>query len=194
MLRRPAPEPDGRLAGGGWIWDLYSPGRLLELVQLVWREALTGYAQLVDEHFSRFKSTLGLAALGQPVIHGYLITSDDPGFAGAASLSYLLTGVDPDTNLDTSALHPVRQDAPAPLVDIVMADPDNAHQQLTDLARKLGTRWAPKGILAASYGHPRSLSTTLEVYGDAPATLLAYQWLNEDLADLNWMNRERYSD
>jgi hypothetical protein len=34
----------------------------------------------------------------------------------------------------------------------------------------------------------------LRVYGDTPATLLAYEWLNQDLAALNWMKKQRFSD
>lgn len=192
MLCRPAPEPDRRQPGGSWVWNLYSPDRLLELVQVVLREALIGYAQLANDHFPRFGPTLGIAALGRPAVQGCLILADTPGLDGAPTLQYLLTSADPDAVGDPTTS---QQDPPAPLVDINLSSTDGQPSfQLNELARQSGTRKISQGILGTSYGNPRSAWTTLRVYGDTPATLLAYEWLNQDLAALNWMKKQRFSD
>jgi hypothetical protein len=191
QLRRPAPLPDnppGR-AGHNWIWGLYSPERLRELTESVWREALLGYSQLVTDCFPRIGRTLAHAALGRPLLEATLITSDKPGFEGSPALAYTISAFDPDQDLDKEP--PLAPGTPiaTPHVVIRQITEDEWHQghSATPRATSL-TRLIPRGVTAAAFAAPKGVYTAaLDVYSHSPSTELAYKWLRADLKQLGWL-------
>ena len=191
QLRRPAPVPDnppGR-TGHSWVWGLYSPERLLELTETVWREALLAYGQLVADYFPRIGRTLAHAALGRPMLEATLITSDKSGFEGSPALEYTISAFDADHDLDKE---------PPLAPGAVIAAPHVAIHQITEDEWRQShsaeppawslTRLIPRGVTAAAFAAPEGYHTAdLDVFSHSPATELAYKWLRSDLEQLGWL-------
>jgi hypothetical protein len=191
LLRRPAPAPDNPpgYRDRGWVWHAYSPERLRELTESVWREALLGYGQLVADHFPRIGRTLSLAALGQPKVEGTLITSDKSGFQGSPLLDYTFSALDPDHNLDTDQPLTPGSVIATPHVTIRQVAEHEWHESHSSVPRARNlTRLIPRGVTAAAFAAAGGAQTgALDVYDHSPATNLAYKWLSIDLKQLGWL-------
>jgi hypothetical protein len=194
LLNRPVPAPDRQHPGGGFLWENYSPELLRELTEVVWREALVGYAQIVVDHLPRVGRTLGLMALGRPKLDGVLVVSDRTDIAGAPVLEHVIGALEPGVDLDLQPVLGPGTSIPGPEVTIGL---DYAANRTTEPHFRRGysrTTLIPRGAVATAFGVPEVSSPAVDIFGDSPATTLAYQWLNRDLARFGLARAEVYRD
>ncbi|MFJ1796935.1 hypothetical protein [Kitasatospora griseola] len=188
-LKRPAPAPDQEFGpGSGFVWEVYSPNRLLELVEFVWREALVAYGELVADNLPKFGRTMGIMALGRQRVRGELVISEKPGWEGGPIFNFVIDSASPDLDLDE--LPPVYPGEPfvAPDISIELVCEPEADGFYLEMSRSGGKRASlmPKGSMAATYARPGGSSTALDVFDASPVTDLAYSWLAADLVRLGW--------
>ena len=122
------------------------------------------------------------------MLEGTLITSEKSGFEGSPAFEYTISAFDPEHDLDTE---------PPLIPGAVIAVPHVVISQITEDEWRQGhsaepivrsiTRLIPRGITAAAFAAPEAHHTDLDVYGNAPATELAYKWLRADLKQLGWL-------
>lgn len=182
QFSRPVPGPDIPNSSGGWAWDLYSKERLLEAVREVWREGFKAYYELVADHFPTCGRSLGITALGPVKVEGYLVFDDEPQYGPV--LDYVVAPVDPSIDIDQ--LPPLRpgDSYTEPFIDINIAPESGVPRRFW--MGPLPQRSA--GILGATYGNPTGASTSVDVFGDRPATDLAYSLLAGDLASFGFVS------
>lgn len=195
LIERPAPIPDATVNPVRpirWVWDLYSNDQLRDLVEHVWRQALIGYVELVVDHFSQFGRTLRLMALGRFKVDGVLLIGEGSGPEGSPGLDYTIYSSTPHVNLDNAPPLTPGDPVPEPNIRIQL---DTSGQPPSDPLRIYErSKVIPRGVLAAAYGNTMGADTSLDVFGDTPATLLAYRWLGEDLTRLGWVEHLPYGD
>jgi hypothetical protein len=170
MIHRPYLIPDVNLAGGGTISDLYSGESLRQLTEDVYRNALIIYRDLVSTWFPGFAQILGLMSILPVVFHG-LIVPRSGSFSG------------PDFFYDMDVLPP--GDPVSAEVRVAAEPPVQEWRVTIEEMRRLRGRISALHPGAERWAHPRAGLSDLWVYGDAPATAQAYQWLWEDLQGLH---------
>lgn len=159
-LVSPWPGPD-RESEGGWIWSPYSSQQILARARAVYAAAIEIYVRIVDRWFPRFKWLLFTAATLPACLRG-TITVDDRG----PGISWFL---DPQ---------PVGSST---TVELELSN-HFEKPELEGLYRKVSAlRSAPiRGFRYVG-------SSNLYIWGPAPATKLAYDWLEEDLRWIDWL-------
>jgi hypothetical protein len=156
--------------GGGSISDSYSLDSLRQLTEEVYGNALIIYRDLVKTWFSGFAEILGLMPI-MPVVFQGLIVPRDNSFDG------------PDFFYEMDVLspgEPVRAE-----VRVAAERPVQEWDVTLEEMRRLRDRISALHPGAERWAHPRAGLSGLWVYGDAPATAQAYQWLWEDLRSLH---------
>lgn len=172
-LRPPWPGPDRELRSG-WVWEMYSDEQLLARTKAVYEGALNGYKQLVETWFPRFAERLQTWVMLPTRLVGTIVPPDRGNdFAGAPKISWYLE--------------------PLPLgdqtyVDLVLGSErmslrDLPFDQLEAKFRKVRPGTAPTGFTIHF--------EILDVFGQRPATRLAYDWLWEDLRKISLVTGTR---
>ncbi len=166
MIHRPYLIPDVNLAGGSTISDLYSGESLRQLTEDVYGNALIIYRDLVSTWFPGFAQILGLMSI-LPVVFRGLIVPRSSSFSG------------PDFFYDMDVLPP--GDPVSSEVRVAAEPPVQEWRVTIEEMRRLRDRISALHPGAERWAHPRAGLSDLWVYGDAPATAQACQWLWEDL-------------
>lgn len=158
-LVSPWPGPDQE-SKGGWIWSPYSSQQMLARARAVYAAAIEIYVRIVDTWFPKFRWLLFTAAILPAVIRGTIVVKEiGPG------ISWFL---DPQPEGSSTA------------VELELSD----HFQKPDLDglyRKASARRS-----APIRGFRCVGSSILDIWDTAPATKLAYEWLEEDLRWIHW--------
>ena len=159
-LVSPWPGPDWE-SEGGKIWSPYSSQQMLARARAVYPAAIEIYVRIVDRWFPKFKWLLFTAATLPACLRG-TITVDDRG----PGISWFL---DPQ---------PVGSST---TVELELSN-HFKKPELEGLYRKVSAlRSAPiRGFRYVG-------SSILYIWGPAPATKLAYDWLEEDLRWIDWL-------
>ena len=172
MLHRPYPAPDIANPQGGHVSNVYSDEALRTLVEQVYASALIIYSDLVATWFSSFASTLGLACIMPVAFQGQLLPRG--GSWGDPDFVYRMTPLPPnEPSASTVRLVKKREDLNIDWE--AMIEEGRRLRQLISVLHPGAEGWA----------NPRSADATLDVYGDTPGTMQAYQWLWEDLRALH---------
>jgi hypothetical protein len=167
-LPGPWPPPDEEHIGGGWVWDPYSPQRLLERTRAVYEGALRGYAQLVQ----RWLPTLGprlmtYVTLPAQIVGTLYFDKSDRDFSGGPVLNWQLEAVDSGQPITVEiGLHEGRG---------ALGSPDREDLRRANERLRIQRPQARQWIHAISHG------TALEVFGSTPATEIAFGMLGDDL-------------
>lgn len=181
-VRRPWPGRDAAL--GGWVWSGYTPERLLTLTREVYSGAIQAYREITSAMFPRFGDALGTLALMPVALRGTLdprVQNDD--WSGCPVLEYVF---DP---LGTPTHDGTRQGESA--VEIELATPESpslrwaADRETDPHYLRYRSYLAANPNVAAFAKHVRR-GSVLRLWGPRPATLIALQWLWDDLKDLGW--------
>jgi hypothetical protein len=168
-LPGPWPGPDEDYGGGGWVWDPYSPERLLERTQAVYQGAMDGYTQLVD----RWLPTLGPRLMTYVTLPAKLVgtlhfNKRERDLNGGPMLRWQLEPREPGkATVAEIELHEEREALWGPEHHLELR---RAYEQLR--ARRPQARY---WIDATSHG------TVLDIFGSTPAAEIAFGLLGDDL-------------
>lgn len=189
-LQRAIPGEDDRRNRGGWVWSGYTKHRMLDVAQAVWREGMKGYVELASDHFTNCGRVLRHMALGRIKVRGVLAFEGE-GYEGKPVLSYTISSRSDDEDLDQEEKVTKGQEAPEPDVRFRLGTKEEAsgfgswftHGGANTVLLR------PQGVIGSAYGTPGRGMRVLDVYGSRPATDLAYQVLNDDLAAFGLVKR-----
>jgi len=165
------PWPARDLPPGGWVWSGYTATRLADRVREIYSAALAGYLWLVDELAPAFRPFLATAA-AQPAIMKIKVTpaNETRGFAGSPAIAWRLEPL---------------PDGHTPQVEVAVAQ-SPAHDTFDELGRYWGAYQQARPATAAFTGYTIHHGVA-DVFGDRPATDLAYSLLSNDLKRLRWL-------
>lgn len=169
----PVPHPGPDRQYGRWIWSAYSDAQLLQRTRSVFQSALEIYESIVTEWFSSFRDRLSTSVILPAMLEGYLRPSQSSkdGFVG------------PTITWRFRAL-PVEQTS---RVDIRLGTEPWSFDWSESSAEYERLRMLRPG--AAAWLHYSEHTSVLNVFGEAPARELAYDWLSDDLARIAWLER-----
>jgi hypothetical protein len=162
---------------GSWVWSDYSPPALLRRTQQVYQGALEAYAELVDQYFPTWRPTLGMAAVMPLCLQGVLTPTTGEAFENGPTLWWSVLPLEP---------------ASANQVEIELGDPMAMWSSIRkDFSawerprRRVLQRWRPEVLPFVRFVQNHE---SLDIFGSRPATLLAYEWLSNDLYRLGWLS------
>jgi hypothetical protein len=180
QLHRPYPEPDVVPPASNTVSSLYSGEALRLLAEQVHANALVIYSDLVATWFPTLKPMLSLACIMPVLFTGRIMPRAD-------------AWSDPDFVYDMEPLPPTEPSrAEVRLAttqeELFGHDPSDVQAMM---ARSLRLRRLMSTLRPGTEGwaHSRSASGDLWVWGDRPATALAYRWLWEDLQALHMIKQ-----
>jgi hypothetical protein len=158
---------------GRWVWSSYSPAALLRRTRQVYQGALDAYAELVDQYFPAWRSMLSTAAWMPLCLQGTLEPTADNADEDAPALSWSVMPLEPGS---------------ANCVEIELGEPmysswDAQSARVRSRGEAL-QRWRPEVM---PYVRFVDQYEALDIFRSRPATVLAYQWLSDDLYQLGWL-------
>ncbi|HEY1704088.1 MAG TPA: hypothetical protein VGG75_30695 [Trebonia sp.] len=171
-LHRPYPAPDVLPPASSTISSLYSDEAIRLLAEQVHTNALTIYSTLVDTWFPTLKPTLGLGCILPVLFTGRLMPMPNdwngPGFA------YEMVPLAPAERSRAEIRLAATEE------ELLGFEPTDM-QAMMDRSLRLRHQVSALRPGTEGWAHPRAGSGDLPVWGDRPATALAYRWLWEDL-------------
>ncbi|QHC16583.1 hypothetical protein GR131_14575 [Streptomyces sp. GF20] len=175
VLTPPWPAADVSRPPSGWVWNFYTPERLLELTRHVYSRALDAYSEMSRTLFSRFGFTLGHATLMPATLKGQLRMGEGNGFSDGPVLEYSLIPL-----ADSEAIENI--------VDITLASSNGPRFfQEDDINSAYFRRYYLDNPERAPFSWHGVTSTALHIWESRPATRIAFQWLWADLKALGWV-------
>lgn len=172
----PWPGPDLSFAGGGFIWDPYSPERQLERTRAVYGAALSAYAAIADAWFPKLKARMQMAVTMPAVLRGAFRPSPAPPsqFTDTPTLSWYL---DPLPRGEQSRVEiQFEEEVAAQRGDEEWRERlERRHRKLVDL-RPEASNWIS---ITETFG-------VSDVFQGAPLAPLVYDWLKRDLDAIKW--------
>jgi hypothetical protein len=169
-------SPDLPRAGGRWVWSDYSPAALLRRTRQVYQGALDAYVELVDEYFPAWRSTLGMAGSMPLRLQGTLEPTTPDTDADGPGLFWTVLPLEPGSENRVEINLGESRDM-WPDWEAFSAWDRSRHEALQ--------RWRPEVL---PYVRLDQSDGMLSIFGSRPATLLAYEWLSEDLHQLGWLS------
>jgi nucleoside phosphorylase len=170
-LMSPWPAPDLPMPYSRFVWSGYSKGRLRVRTQAVLEGALIIYQQLVGTYLPKFCDRLGLAGLLPIRLVVYPLSTEDPSVAEKSPWWHWHFEPLPygeATHVTVSAGGSIAQ------------EPEDFLHRLYDRVQKQRPRsWR--------WLHVALHRGRIDVFGDRPATRLAYAWLKDDLKAVHWL-------
>jgi hypothetical protein len=165
------PWPVRDLAPGGWVWSGYTAARLADRVREVYSAALAGYLWFVDQLVPAFRPFLAVAA-AQPAIMKVQVTPADEtrGFAGSPAIEWHLEPL-PDSR--------------EPQVEVTVNE--TRPKDRRDEFRRYRDAYQQARPVATAFTGYTLHHGVADVFGDRPATDLAYRFLADDLKRLRWL-------
>jgi len=167
-LRPPWPGPDRDFGAGGWVWDPYTPERLLERSKAVYAGALEGYSQIVRRWLQSFAPRLRTAVMLPARLVGE-VSPQRPG-KGFETGPRIRWHLEPLPRGSESA------------IDLRLGERAGEVNLGSLLARLRSAR--PE---ASAWAFPRVHYALLDVFHPGSATELAYGWLWDDLKEASWV-------
>lgn len=181
QLHRPYLEPDVIPPASNIISSLYSDEALRLLTEQVHTNALIIYHDLITMWFPTLKPMLGLACIMPVLFTGRVMPRAD--VWSGPELAYSMEPL-PSTEPSRAQISlAAKQD------ELYGHDPSDVEAMM---ARSLRLRRLMSTLRpsAGGWAHARSvISSDLRVWGDRPATALAYRWLWEDLQALHMVKQ-----
>jgi hypothetical protein len=166
-----APWPEGDQASRGRVGSNYSGDRLLLRASVVYRKALVAYRQIVEEWFSPLAPRLKTYVLLPFRMVGVVVPFGGPVPAATPSLSWYR---EPIPFGDT------------PVVDFKLCHRDD-FQPNDEFFRRQKALLAARRPGAERWIHPTFHSGGLAIFDSHPIRTLAYGWLRNDLAEIDWV-------
>jgi hypothetical protein len=164
----PWPGPDRNSNAGGWVWDPYSPERLLDPTKAVYAGALEGYLQIVRTWLQSLAPRLHTAVM----LPARLVGEVSPQRPGQG----FETGPRIHWHLEPLARGSENT------VDLHLSEGGDEVDPVTLLALVRSAR--PQ---ASAWVFPAVHYSLLDVFGPSAATELAYSWLWHDLQEASWV-------
>lgn len=155
------------------IWSFYTEERLYNRTLQIYREAIMGYREIVEMFFPSIKNRLRKYVLYPFVLKGEYRA---PEYYGARSIG-------PGLNWYLEPLPFERRDF---ILDIEITKRESKgydEKLLYELDEKI-KMYRPDSI---NWLTSSQTSQVLEVFGDKPVTNIIYEWLERDLAAINWI-------
>lgn len=174
---RPWPTPDNAASAGGWVSNLYTPEHTVNLLQEVYTAALGAYVRLVEEWFATWKPTLGWGAALPIRLELVLVPRRGSRFEDEAWLSVKEVVVPSWTEAGATTRLASGAD------DRATAWPSEAEARAE---RENLARLRPTTVAWVHLSHYHG---AFNVFGDTPATDLAYAWLWRDLHKLGLIDK-----
>lgn len=176
QLTPPWPPADISNPTGGWVWNFYTPDRLLELTKAVYEGALRAYTELTRTLFAEFSFTLAHATSLPATLRGNLYVPDGDSWADSPTLEYCLIPA-VDTELKESQADITLERSK----EVRIADEYDRYSAYLKRFRIDNPERAPFSV----YGYTH---TVLRVWDSRPATNIAFRWIWSDLKSLGWVS------
>jgi hypothetical protein len=173
MLHRPYPGPD-RQPTSSLVIELYSDETLRTLVEQTYTNALLIYRDLTTTWFPAVVPTLGLASFMPILMSGQLLHNKNPSPHGIPRFTFRMTPL-PMTESPRAEVCLVTEPE-----DFHGFDPQEVRERFLLLRRQVA-RLHPG---AEGWALPPTVTTSVPLWHDRPATSLAYRWLWDDLRRL----------
>lgn len=174
---RPWPTPDNTASAGGWVSNLYTPEHTVTLLQEVYTAALGAYVRLVEEWFATWKPTLGWGAALPIRLELVLVPRRGSRFQDEALLSVKEVAVPSWAEVGvTTRLASIDDDRAT-----AWRSEAEASAERENLARLRPTTIA--------WVHLHQRHGAFNVFGDTPATDLAYAWIWRDLHEIGLIDK-----
>lgn len=171
VIRPPFPRPDRDIGRGGWIWDPYSPGRLVERATSIFSKALESYQAYVERWFRALAPRMLTSATLPAVLHGAIHPADSSEPSLGPTIDWYLEPL------------PANQMS---RVEFRLADQDDLWTERLDLG--LSDRLKELRPRAAKWLYPIYHRSVLEVFTVYDAAELVYSWLWSDLDRIRWVD------
>jgi hypothetical protein len=154
--------------GGGWVWDPYSPEQLQQRTERVFAGAMSIYSGVVDDWLAPLRRRMQKAVVLPAVLRGSLYFVSAAGGGGGPAIDWTLDPL------------PLGEDSRA---EITLADEGSRRDvdQTMERLRCQQERLRAVRPEAARWISAESMSQVLSIFGDTPATDVAYEWLAKDL-------------
>jgi hypothetical protein len=170
------PGPDLKDWTSGWVWGNYSTNRMLERVKAVYGGAMDAYQELHSSLFANFGLTLSHAALLPGRVVGEFRYEPGEDLDRAPSLAY---SIHPETRGPDGA-GGERVEVTC-VEELTWSIPDDGYfsNRMSDFDNR------PE---AALFGRVFYSHVALDIFGSRPATMLALEWLRDDLEKIGWLS------
>lgn len=169
-LTSPFPGPDRDHYGSGWIWDPYSPQRMLERTIAVYSCALAAYEHYVQHYFAALADRMPIAVTLPAALTGSLAAPTSPTHAGGPIIHWHFEAL-PEGEASRVEL---RLDQNA---SFISRAPDDVAYQRLHAMRPNAARW----LRHVEHG------SVLDVFNVYDARELVYSWLWSDLVAIKWV-------
>ncbi|MGZ0204654.1 hypothetical protein ACNFR7_31280 [Streptomyces sp. RM1] len=176
QLTPPWPPADIPNPSFGWVWNFYTPDRLLELTKAVYEGALKAYTELTQTLFAEFSFTLAHATSLPATLRGNLYVHDGNSWTDKPTLEYCLIPA-ADTELEESQADITLERSR----EARIADEYDRYSAYLKRYYIDNPERAPFSV----YGYTH---TVLRVWDSRPATNIAFRWLWDDLKSLGWVS------
>ncbi len=172
QLTPPWPAVDVSRPSSGWVWNFYTPERLLELTRFVYARALDAYAEMMSTLFRNFSYSLNHSSLLPATLKGSLHTGRGDSYGHGPVLDYCLLPL-ADTQTGQSN------------VDISIAESKAVRMpQEYEKYEPVLRRFHIDNPERAPFAFHSWTQTALRVWESRPATNIAFRWIWSDLKSL----------
>lgn len=169
-LQCPFPGPDRDWNNGGWIWDPYSPERLLERTTAVYTLALEAFSYYVATYFASLANRMAIATTLPAVLRGTVAPPGGRGLEGGPVIRWHLEAL---SEGETSRVE-LELD---PNMSFIGEHDEEQYEHLRQM-RPHAAKWL----------HHISYGSVLDVFNVYDAAELTYTWLWSDLAGIDWVS------
>lgn len=184
LIERPVPAPDRDLfQGGGYVWDIYSDERLVELASSIYGNACQAYDEIAGTTFAKFDWALGRRAYGPIGIVGAVTRGSGRAWSDGPSVAYMQLPLALVKEISTEPGYVVSSNGRAAMKWLPReALPTFETNQLRSRLMLWWSQTAHED--AAPFGSLHSVHSVFDTADDRPASELAASWMHADLKAL----------
>ncbi|RLQ91337.1 hypothetical protein [Planomicrobium sp. Y74] len=173
LIECPLLGPDIEEPTDNWVWSSYTDERLYSRTLQIYQEVIIGYKEVVETFFPFLKKRLEKYILYPFILKGeFEVPEKFPARSVGPGLKWYL--------------EPLPFDSKEFVIDIKMTkrnkknNNDNILYELDQIIKK--HRPDSSSWLGASHN-----GQVLDIFGSSPVTNIIYEWLERDLAKINWI-------
>lgn len=175
QLTPPWPSADVNRPSSGWVWNFYTPDRLLELTRFVYARALDAYTEIMRTLFRNFTYTLSHFSLLPATLKGNLHVGEGDSFTDGPVLDYCLI---PFADTESSQSR----------IDISIAQSREVRiPQEYEKYEPYLRRFHVDNPERAPFSFHGWTQTALHIWESRPATNIAFRWIWSDLRSLGFV-------
>lgn len=184
LIERPVPGPDLEISqGAGYVWDVYSNERLLQLASNIYGNACQAYDEIASTTFATFDWALGRRAYGPIGIVGAVTRGTGNAWSDGPSVAYIQLPLAAVSEVATESDYVVSENGRAAM-KWLPAETFRTFETY-QLRSSMMDKWLQTAHEeAAPFGSLHSGHSVLDTADDRPASELAANWVHADLKAL----------